>query len=178
VGHIVYSCASRAQNGDTLFFMLGLDWYGSDKKSDGTRYAKLVFLHPIGSAGHVVHSDAPEARNGDALFFMLGWDRYRFNKKTHRDMLRRTYVFTSGGIWSHIVHLVHPGHETATQYFSCLGGTNMDSTKNALGHIMLNTCFCIRWDLRVTCFCIRWDLRGVKCRHTIFPARLEPVRIR
>jgi hypothetical protein len=81
VGHVVYSCASRAQNGDTLFFMLGLDWYGSDKKSDGTRYAKLVFLHPIGSAGHVVHSDAPEARNGDALFFMLGWDRYRFNKK-------------------------------------------------------------------------------------------------
>jgi hypothetical protein len=99
VGHVVYSCASRAQNGDTLFFMLGFDFYGSDKKSDGTRYAKLVFLHLMGSAGHVVHSGAPEARNGDALFFMLGWDRYRFDKKKmHLVKLRRTYVFTSGGI--------------------------------------------------------------------------------
>jgi hypothetical protein len=30
--------------------------YGFDKKRTGTRYAKLVFLHPVGSMSHEVHS--------------------------------------------------------------------------------------------------------------------------
>jgi hypothetical protein len=73
VGHVVHSGVSEAQNVDALFFMLGCDWYRYDRKRAETRYADLVFLHPVGSTGDVVHSGASGARNVDALFSMLRW---------------------------------------------------------------------------------------------------------
>jgi hypothetical protein len=66
---------------DTLFFKLRWDRYGFDKKHFRTRYAKLHFLHPVGSAGHIVHFGASRARNVDPLFFMLRWDQYGLDKK-------------------------------------------------------------------------------------------------
>jgi hypothetical protein len=51
VGHVVHSSASGVQNVDALFFMLGWDQYGFDKKCIGTRYAELLFFHPVGSRG-------------------------------------------------------------------------------------------------------------------------------
>jgi hypothetical protein len=59
--HIVHSCASGAHNMIALFFILAWDWLGFDKNSTETRYAELVFLHPVGSVGHVVHYDASDA---------------------------------------------------------------------------------------------------------------------
>jgi hypothetical protein len=117
------------------------------KRHDTTPYTELGFLHPVGSAGHVMHCSASMVRNIDALFFMIGWDRYRFQQKrteTHnaelvfciRWDLRVTYNI-----------LLCLGCKTLTHYFSCSGGTGMDSTKSVLGHFMPNLCFCIRWDL-------------------------------
>jgi hypothetical protein len=50
-------------------------------------------------------------------------------------------------------HVVHSGASEARNgnaQFSYSGGIGMDSTKNVLGHVTLNLCFCIRWDLQVT----------------------------
>jgi hypothetical protein len=77
----VHSRTPGPRNVDTLFFMLGWDWYILHKKCDETRYAELVFLHGgWGVAGHVVHSGVSGTQNVDTLFVMLGWDRYGFYK--------------------------------------------------------------------------------------------------
>jgi hypothetical protein len=81
VGHIVHSSASKARIIDTLFFMLGWPQCSFHKKRARTRYAKLVFLHPVVSMGQVLHSGASEAQNIDALFLLFRWDRYVFYKK-------------------------------------------------------------------------------------------------
>jgi hypothetical protein len=63
---------------DALFFLLGWDWYGFQKKRVETHDTKLVFLHLVGYAGHIVDSGASGVRNSKTLFFMLVWDRYIF----------------------------------------------------------------------------------------------------
>jgi hypothetical protein len=55
-GHVVHSGAFGPRNVNVLFFMLGRSWYRFHKKHAGTRYAKLLFLHLLGSVGHVEHS--------------------------------------------------------------------------------------------------------------------------
>jgi hypothetical protein len=51
------------------------------------------------------------------------------------------------------VHVVLSGASEARNVdilFLYSVGTNTDSTKNALGHITPNLCFCIWWDMWVT----------------------------
>jgi hypothetical protein len=139
-GHVVQCGASGARNIDALFFLLRWDRYGFHKKHVTTCYTKLVFFHSVGYAGHVVHSGAYGARNVDALLCKLGWDWYGFQKKhdgTHCAELE-------------FLHLVRPGRETSTHYFSCLSGTDTDSTKNTSGYLTSNLCVCIRFYMRVT----------------------------
>jgi hypothetical protein len=77
----VNSDASGPRNIDTLFFMLGRDRYGLDKKRAGTGYAELVFSHPVGYVGHVVHFGASGPQNINTQFLLLGWAWCGYHKK-------------------------------------------------------------------------------------------------
>jgi hypothetical protein len=48
-------CVSGVKHQRTIFQAL-VARCGLHKKYAETRYAELVFLHPVGSAGHVLHS--------------------------------------------------------------------------------------------------------------------------
>jgi hypothetical protein len=70
---------------------------------------------------------------------------------------------------------VHSGHKTLTHYFSSLGGTGTDSTKSILRHVTSNLCFPSGGICGSCSAC--WCVWGMKYRHTIFHARVGPVRI-
>jgi hypothetical protein len=115
--------ASKEQNVTVLYFMLGWDRYGLNKKRIGSRYAELVFLHPVGPASEVVRSGASGARIVDALIFMLVWARCNFHKKHHGTRYAELVFLHPVGSAGHVMHLVCPGRETSSHYFSCSGGT-------------------------------------------------------
>jgi hypothetical protein len=150
VVHIVHYGVSGARNINALFFMLGRDRYGFHRKRIGTRYSKLVLLHPVGSVGHVVHSSAFGVQKVEALFLMLRWDRYGFHKKRAEAYSVEVVFLYPLGCVGHVVHFGAFRAQNIDTLFFMLGWASADSTKCALGHVMPNLRFCIRWDLSAT----------------------------
>jgi hypothetical protein len=129
-------CIRGAKHRRTIF----LSRVGPVRIPHKTRYAKLVFFHPVVSTGHIVQSGASGAQNVDALFFMLGWDWCGFHKRVS-GLVTSNLCFSIR--WDMRVKYgidVRLGRETSMHYFSCSGGTGTDSTKNKSGHLTPNLC--------------------------------------
>jgi hypothetical protein len=146
-GHVVNSGASRVQNFDALFFMLGWVRCSFHKKHTGTRYAELVFLHPVGSASYKVHSSVSGAQNIDALFFVIGWSRCGFHEMLTGTRYIELGILHPVGSACHIVNSDASGPRNIDALFFTLGWDHLDLTKSVPGQVTLNLCFCIRWDL-------------------------------
>jgi hypothetical protein len=129
--------------------MLFWDRYEFDKKHVGTRYAKLVFLHPVGSAVHIVHSGASGARNGNTLFFMLGWDQCELEEKRAGTPCAELVFWHQLGFEGHVVHNGVMGARNVDAQFFMLGWLVRFPKKHVGTHYAI-LCFCIRWNLRVT----------------------------
>jgi hypothetical protein len=80
---------------------------------------------------------------------MLGMAWCGFHKNRAGTRYTELAYLNPVGTAGHIVHSSASVRETWSHYFSCWGGTGMYSTESAIGHVMPNLCFCIRWDMPV-----------------------------
>jgi hypothetical protein len=115
----------------------------------GTRYAKLVFLHPVGYAGHIVQSRACSMNNVDVLFFMLWWDLYGCHKTSNETRCAKLAFLHLVGSIGHVVHFGAYRLRNIEGLFFMLGWARCGvvSIKSMSGHVMPNFCFFNRWDL-------------------------------
>jgi hypothetical protein len=141
---------SGARNIDVLFFMLGWDRFGFHKKHTGTRYAELVFLHPLRFVGPIVHSGSSGGAKRQHTIFHARVGPVQIPQKAPGHVTLN-WCFASSGIrGSRSAVWYVRWHKTLTHYFPCSGGTSSDSTKSALGHVTPNLCLFIWRDLRIT----------------------------
>jgi hypothetical protein len=139
-------CVQGAKHRHTIFqAWVGPVWI--PRKAQRTRYAKQMFLHPVGSVGHVVHCVVSGTQNIDALFFMLLWDRYGFHEK-HDGTHYAKHVF------------FHPVRIREKARCGTLHRTCVFASSGIYMSRSASRC-----------------VRGVKRRHTIFHAQVVPVRI-
>jgi hypothetical protein len=85
-------------------FHARMGWCGFHKKRARTRYAELVFLHPVGSVSHIVHSGASAAQNVEEVFFTIGWASCGFYKKSDGPRYSELVFLHSEGSVGHVVH--------------------------------------------------------------------------
>jgi hypothetical protein len=166
---------SGARKVEALFFLLEWDRYGFHKKRAGSRYAKLVFLHPVGCVGHVVHSGASTTRYIDALFFMLGWNRYGSHKKRVGTRYAKHVFFNPVGSVGNIVLSSAFGAQNFDALFFMLRWDQSGFYKNRARHVMPNLCLASGgiFGSRSAFRCVR-DAKG---QRAIFHAHVGLIRI-
>jgi hypothetical protein len=97
--------------------MLGWVWCGFHKKHTRTRYAELVFLHPVEFAGHVVQSSASGRKTLMHSFSCPGG----FYKMRVGTRYAERMFLHSVGAAGHIVHFAKSGERNINTLFFVLG---------------------------------------------------------
>jgi hypothetical protein len=150
--------------------MIGWTRCSFHKKHAGTCDAKLVLLHPWGSAGHIVHSGHELSMH---YFSCLGGTGTDSRKSAMRHVIPNLCFCIRWDMQVMLCIPVHPGCKMSTRYFSCSRGTDTDSRNSALRHVTSNLCFCIRCDLWVM-WCIPVRLWRETSTY-IFHTRIGPI---
>jgi hypothetical protein len=81
---------------------------------------------------------------------MIGWARYGIDKKRARTRYVELVFWHLVGSMGHIVRSCASGARSIDALFFIIWWAGAVSIKSTPGHVPLNLCFRIRWDLRVT----------------------------
>jgi hypothetical protein len=143
-GHVVHFGASGARNVNTLYFMLGWDWYRFHKKCVRTRYAELEFLHLVGPADHVVHSSASGGAKCQHTIFHAQVGLVRISQKCIGTRYAELVFLHLVGSVYHVVHSGASGVRNIDALFFILrwdpygflkAGTRLSKSSSPLGCI-------------------------------------------